>query len=670
MTPNLALRWLTIPGMLLLLTDGFLVLAIVRGVGEPSAAGSSHPVVRWLRTGIMSVLVIIASAWWLSSVRLLNSWGFLGLHAIAAALLAAFGPRRRGPGGRRPGLGVVLFLGGDRRPRTRTGGCGRVLLPLAGWILVFLLVYTLAVAVGVFSMNWDSQTYRLSRVGYWLQERRIDLNFANESRLFFMPINAELIMLWLTCFFPIGYPLVNLGQFVGGCLTLLSAWEMARLAGLSREARLLVVFLVIGIPVVCLEFATSQSDLFTGGLLNAGLVFSWRSLRNASRREVILAGIAIGLALGAKSTVIYWVPGLALWMVLLLLKHRPRFRRGLAVFAISGGVAVLVGGWKYADNEVRYGNPFAPSADIARVHHQGSGGAAASLKFVAWSHLWQLAQPDSNPAFLASCLRPISQRLAGHIAASAPDRELSDAYRTVRDANAGDAGFEDIVSFGLLVPILAVFGVIGDGLRSRRSPGTGAPLRLAMAAAVAAFLVVFLHEMNLNPWNYRYFVMFAPFAAILAAAAWPVRRWGQAALVTAFLVMMLQAYTVLDLQNRNPLGGWRSWFDRPAGTALFETLAGQLSGSDPTVDRVAVAVGGNSWLSPYFRLPGHRQVSFVSLDTLASRYPSASDFLARAGFAALLAEPGVFAAGPGPGVAAGTNGLTGPFAKVLYTRIR
>ncbi len=141
-------------------------------------------------------------------------------------------------------------------------------------------------------------------------------------------------------------------------------------------------------------------------------------------------------------------------------------------------------------------------------------------------------------------------------------------------------------------------------------------------------------------------------------------------MVLAVLVMMLQAYTMLDLQNRNVLGGWRSWFGRPEGTALFESLAAQLSDSDPGARRVAVAVGENCWLSPYFRLPGQRKISFVALDALSSRYGSPGDFLRKAGFDALITDPGGFSAARWAGVVEKTNGLTGPFAKVLYTRIR
>ena len=89
MTPNLALRWLTVPGVLLLVADGLLVAFIVWRIGILFGSSSSHPVVRWLQHGSAAALGVIASAWLLSAIGQLDSWGFLESHAVAGALLAA-----------------------------------------------------------------------------------------------------------------------------------------------------------------------------------------------------------------------------------------------------------------------------------------------------------------------------------------------------------------------------------------------------------------------------------------------------------------------------------------------------------------------------------------------------------------------------------------------------
>ena len=83
----------------------------------------------------------------------------------------------------------------------------------------------------------DALSYRLSRIGYWLQEGCIRHFPTNEPRQTYSPVNADLVMLWLTHPFPTGFPLVTLAQAWGGGLLLLSAWSVAGAAGLGRASR-------------------------------------------------------------------------------------------------------------------------------------------------------------------------------------------------------------------------------------------------------------------------------------------------------------------------------------------------------------------------------------------------------------------------------------------------
>jgi hypothetical protein len=669
MTPNLALRWITFPGVLLLAVDCLLLAFVVRKITWLGGAPARHPVVRWLQFGVLTVLVIVGSAWLLNWVGALDSKGFLGLHAIMAAGLAVLLFRRPGWPGRNPGLSSALFLTGEGRGRFRESRAHRLLLPMAGWILVFVLAYLFVLALGVFAPNWDSQAYRLPRVGYWLQERRISLDFANDPRLLFMPVNTELFMLWLTCFFPNGYPLINLVEFGGGCLTLLTVFELGRLSGLSREGRLLAVSLAVGVPVVILEFATNQSDLFSGGLLNAGLVFIWRSFRSRSKTDPLWAGLAIGLSLGAKGTLFYWIPGLLAWVLFLTWRDPVGIRRWLKIITISGGVALLVGGWKYADNYRRFANPFAPAFNISEFHREGGRDDGAITRFMGLSHFWQLVQPNSNPAFLSPALRAAKRALGDRIEAVAPSPKIVASFHEVRQAYEGDYVGEDTVSFGLLVPALFILGMIADGYRAARRADARATSRLALGGAAMAFLYYFFHKTFVHPFNFRYFTLVVPFVAVVAAAAWPTRRAWRASLLAASVVILLQGYTVFDLQNRNVLGGWRSLFSRPDCTALFESLTAPLSHTAPNIRQVALALPMNQWISAYFRLPGERRVRFVAYDALPEEFGSAGQFLKQTHSDALITIPSIFPAGPEPGVARQSNGVSAPFSLVLFTRV-
>ncbi len=179
--------------------------------------------------------------------------------------------------------------------------------------ILIILGFFLVLAIGTLPMNYDSNTYRLSRVAYWLQEQNISHFQTNDQRQNFMAQNADLVMLWLISFFRYGFPLVHVTQFFGGLLGCAAVYEFCRGFGFSRLWRLGAVITFLGIPNAATQFFTSQTDLFTTGCLVAGLYFLFQALHQHQCQFWSLFGVGLGLAIGAKGTVFYWGPGL-LWL--------------------------------------------------------------------------------------------------------------------------------------------------------------------------------------------------------------------------------------------------------------------------------------------------------------------------------------------------------------------
>jgi hypothetical protein len=216
---------------------------------------------------------------------------------------------------------------------------------------------------------------------------------------------------------------------------------------------------------------------------------------------------------------------------------------------------------------------------------------------------------------------------------------------------------------------LFLLGLMADGYRAARGSDARATSRLALGGAAMAFLYYFFHKRFVHPFNFRYFTLIVPFVAVVAAAAWPTRRAWHASLWAAAVVILLQGYTVWDLQNRNVLGGWRSLFSRPDCTALFESLTAPLTHAAPQVRHVALALPMNQWISAYFRLPGERQVRFVPYDTLPDQFKSAGRFLQQTDSDALITIPSLFPASPERGITRQSNGVSAPFSLVMFTRV-
>ncbi|HVU34250.1 MAG TPA: glycosyltransferase family 39 protein [Opitutaceae bacterium] len=663
MSLNLAVRWLTSSGLFWLTVDLVLVGMTAWRVGRWRGAEKGISVLHALELGVIGIAWAVLSALVLGVGGWFDGTRLLELHAaVAVGVWTGWFVSRRAGDSRMRVVAEEAKRNGDREEHG----------PMAKWIVIvgacllgLVVLHALVLAAGTFAANWDSQSYRLPRVGYWLQERRLSFHFANDSRLVYMPCDSELLMAWVTSFFPWGYPLVNLPQFFGGCLMLLATIELGRMAGLSRTGRLLAALLVVGMPNVYLEMSTSQSDLITGGLLNAGLVFVWRSLQSWRRRDVLLAGIAVGLAIGTKGTVFYWGPGLAVWYLLIAVGERSGWRRTLATTVVVGAVAVLVGGWKYAHNWRVFGNPFAPAVEFARVNQQGSVGRAGAAWYIAETHLWQLFQPNSNPRIFASSLAGPAGWLSNHLDHTAPNRDLAKASHDLRTGPLQRWVSEDDVTFGVVPSLLTLIGFTSALWPLLRGKRRTSDFPIALGLAVALFFGFFFTQPKIGAWDFRYFVLVAPFMAVVASS-FPMR--GTFALTGVLVLMVFATYSAFEIQARNDLGGWRALLhpDDVEAIADFASIQTQVIAAAPPGSVTTLALPMNDWLSPYYRLPGGRKTETRSLSEIQARFPSPQAFLLATRSAVLVTTPRLFSPAETEGVTVMRTRLSARNAQSLF----
>ena len=80
-----------------------------------------------------------------------------------------------------------------------------------------------------------------------------------------------------------------------------------------------------------------------------------------------LSGLALGLGLGTKQTLLFLLPGLALVLGLILLYRGRSHLRGLVVWAASGLASfLLLGAYMFVVNQVNFGTPMGPETACRR----------------------------------------------------------------------------------------------------------------------------------------------------------------------------------------------------------------------------------------------------------------------------------------------------------------
>jgi len=414
---------------------------------------------------------------------------------------------------------IADSLGGRLKEiRSSIGRVSRIEKALLGLTIFILLITGITI---LFSQPaiYDSLTYRLPRIGFWLQHHSIQHFNTFDERQNWMSVVPDLMMLWVTAHQSEGFWGVQFVQWIGGLLTLLSIYSIGKSTGLSVLSTRVAGLMFLCLPNVFVQLMSSHTDLITAGFAMSGLAFLLRSLK--TNRFHWQAGAAWALAFGSKGVLYYWVLGLPLLLAMLTLHYKAPFRiisKHAVSFSMFALILVLP---RHLENMKHYGNPFANQELVERHHPDLTFGQSTEKFFLnGLSYGIQLLDPQSNPAVLAPMFSSIGTPLTQLLPED--DRYLFDGENRRKNWSElfsrvhPDA---DGLSLGAIITALAIAG----GLRLvfyRGNKGKNviaAPLKY-LAWSVILFLLYFCYKQNAHLYAYRYFVLMAAPIAVIAAS--------------------------------------------------------------------------------------------------------------------------------------------------------
>lgn len=530
--------------------------------------------------------------------------GFLGVHLLVfGALLVARKARLRDDLAAWRSLIGGWYSGATRAETT--------LLVLLGVVSAVFVVMAFATQPVVF----DALTYRLSRVGHWLQEGRIGIIGGDDARLNYMPVVPDLVMAWFLSGSAAGYGAAAVAQAIGGLLALGATVGLARALGVGRAPALAAAGLVLGLPNVAPQFTSAYTDLFTAGVLAAGFYLWLVALRRGTGS--LWGGAAAGLALGSKGTVFYFAPGLLLAVLWLAWRHR----LGWAAWTRTVLAAVLAATLFMLPVTLRnlqaYGGPFGPEESVTMHHGRNPGlaGSVEKLRLNLTSSFAQLLEPNSQLAGWRSMVRSVGESVIRHL----PEQDPYAFEGLNRRANlekiyAVAAPDADVASTGILLPVLGLAAALAAFLRRKTPDGE---LALIWAAALGAF-VLFLHwRVQWHPYLFRFLALAVPWLAALAVWWLQLLPWRERAV--AWIVTGAATLSGLGGALFNTYqSGWPA-IVQPAqsiGSYVYEGWRSWSAGLDDASAPLRPALAVNSPLAAFYRQATARQVVPESLAAL------------------------------------------------------
>jgi hypothetical protein len=546
------------------------LLCLGAGAGAALLCRALVPALLALYVLAVAEIVVLTEA--LSLVHGVYAWAYVGAEAaVAAAALAVWNAR-----GRPLPLLPRLDLAGALRRHP-------VLAALA-LVVALALAYQAFLVVTVPPNTWDAMTYHLSRAAGWSQAHAVTHLDAHTTRENVLPPNGEIQILWTLTLLG-GDRLVGAPQLGAELALLVAVFGCARRLGFPRGGAAFASLLFATLTQVALQATSTQNDLATAAPVAGAAYF----VLGRTRPELLLAGAAVGLAVGTKLTALVALPLLLALAVAVL----PRRRLALLTGAVTAGVLAL-GAYGYAANIVHDGTPLGRSAEAAAFEpHVTARGTASTIARVYWD-LVDLSGVSSGglcPEWVGERGRALF-RLA-RVESNPPESTMTDFGYTPNTRVDEDTSYFGPLGALLVAPLALVFAWAVLRRRATRA-------HLAFALALPFFVAGVAVTHRYDVWVGRFLILPVALTMPLAAAAYR-RRPAAAALAALGAVTLVAAHA----QNLNKLPENEPWRASrvEAMTARQGDLRPTLRWLDARVPRDArlgVRLGPDEWDYPLY----------------------------------------------------------------------
>jgi hypothetical protein len=210
----------------------------------------------------------------------------------------------------------------------------------------------------------DVLTAHLARIGYWLQFGSLKPWQADTYQMaqVIYPFNAQAQIYWSLLFLGTDQ-LAGFSQWIALPIMIVTIYGFCRMMEMGRKWAITASLTVFSLPGIYLQTFSAMTDL-NSAVLFVSMLYLLLSGLESRRLEILgLSGLALGLSIGTKQTIIFAIPGLIIVLIYIVIIKKKAVIKYLLQWAGASFAAIsMTGAYIYIANYYWWESPFGPPA--------------------------------------------------------------------------------------------------------------------------------------------------------------------------------------------------------------------------------------------------------------------------------------------------------------------
>jgi len=232
----------------------------------------------------------------------------------------------------------------------------------------FILLVTLFTALVYPSNNWDSMTYHMPRIMHWIDNGSVEFYKTHESRQLYQPPFAEYAIMHLQVLTDADY-LANTVQWLSFVFCIITVVLLVFEITQNQNIAMLAIVITATIPMAILQSSSTQNDLAVSGFTASFALLLIRLSKAITIRNIVFAGIALGLAIATKGTALIYCLAIGVSFAVPML-YRLRQKTVLPLMTIVL-IGFVINGFFFYRTYQKYGN-IIPVSETALYKNTGN----------------------------------------------------------------------------------------------------------------------------------------------------------------------------------------------------------------------------------------------------------------------------------------------------------